>query len=71
MEATCPKCNSPMEEGFILDSNHGERLVSHWVEGKPEKGFFWGIKVKGRRQLEVMAMRCTVCGFLESYARKR
>ena len=63
----CPKCKGDMEEGFILDVTHGYRLASRWIAGAPEKSF-WGIKMKGRRQLVVRTLRCTSCGFLESYA---
>jgi hypothetical protein len=35
----CPKCNGPMEAGFILDRGHWDAgEVSQWVEGAPERG---------------------------------
>jgi hypothetical protein len=41
-EATtrCPKCNCEMAQGFIVDFRGGpDKLVSHWVDGPPEKAF--------------------------------
>lgn len=68
--ADCPKCRSRMEEGFIFDSTHGgQTQVVSWVEGVPEKSFWGGVKVGKRRKLEISVLRCTRCGYLESYAR--
>ena len=67
-DTSCPKCKEKMEEGFIIDVNQGHRLVSHWVEGPPEKGLWFGIKLKGKRQKSIRTWRCTSCGYLESYA---
>jgi len=67
-EAKCPKCGNRMEEGFILDHTHGGRLQSAWVEGKPQRSFWTGIKMRGTSQHPVSTFRCERCGFLESYA---
>ena len=67
-DTICPKCTGEMEEGFILDVTHGHRLASHWVAGAPEKSFWLGIKVRGKRLLVVRTLRCKSCGYLESYA---
>ena len=64
----CPKCKGDMEEGFILDVTHGHRLASHWVAGAPEKSFWLGVKVKGKRLMNVRTFRCKSCGYLESYS---
>ncbi len=65
----CPKCNSPMEEGFILDLAHyNTKTVSQWVEGSPERSIWTGIKTKDREKFQVMTYRCDRCGYLESYA---
>jgi predicted nucleic-acid-binding Zn-ribbon protein len=66
---TCPKCQSTMAEGFVPDAAHGgEHKVSNWVEGQPERAFWVGIKLRGKRKLPISTWRCTRCGFLESYA---
>ena len=65
----CPKCRGSMAEGFILDQAYGGRLVSGWVEGKPQKSFWVGVKLDGRKPVEIAAWRCTSCGFLENYAK--
>jgi hypothetical protein len=72
----CPKCRGAMEVGFILDNSYGARLVSSWVEGKPERSKFLGFQQPGsarvgkKRTIETSTYRCTGCGYLESYARE-
>ena len=65
--AQCPKCGGSMEEGVIIENDHGgSRSVTRWQTGAPEKGFF-GLKKK-EPQYPVRSMRCGRCGFLENYA---
>ncbi len=65
----CAKCQSPMEEGFVLDlGDHDYQRPSKWVSGPPEKSFWAGTKTKGKRQRQIRTFRCVGCGFLESYA---
>lgn len=66
----CPKCNSAMEEGFILDKgDYGSQRPSDWVEGEPHRSFWHGgVKVSDKRRYEVRSYRCVSCGYLESYA---
>jgi hypothetical protein len=68
-EMRCTKCKGTMEEGVILDYGHGNYLrVLTWFAGLPEKSYWVGLKVKGMRQLPLRTLRCTACGYLESYA---
>ena len=62
----CPKCQSSMTEGFVLDRSDSSRSVSGWVEGTPVRSLWAGVKVKSRL-LEITTWRCGSCGFLESY----
>lgn len=58
-----------MEEGFILDETHGGQRQSRWVEGKPIRSFWTGLKIaKEARRLPITTYRCRRCGFLESFA---
>ena len=67
----CPKCDGPMEAGFILDKSHmNVPTVSEWLEGEPEVSFWSGLKTKNRERLAITTYRCERCGFLESYARQ-
>lgn len=69
-DTRCPKCNSLMNEGFVLDYRHNSRVQQSWVEGLPER-YFWGsLKLRGRHRLPVVSNRCSRCGYLESYARE-
>ena len=66
----CPKCNGEMVQGFIFDREDGGlRRVSNWVEGAPEKYFWTVTRVPVEKCVPVGTFRCSVCGFLESYAR--
>lgn len=65
---TCPKCQSSMSEGFVVDNGHGTRTVAAWVEGQPEKSIWTGLKLRGRTPIEIATWRCGGCGYLESYA---
>ena len=66
----CPKCNGGMVQGFIFDrADGGRRSVINWVEGAPEKSFWTVTSVPKQNCLPVATFRCSVCGFLESYAR--
>jgi hypothetical protein len=68
MKKHCPKCQSAMAEGFVVDGDsNGGNKVSRWIEGAPVKGWF-GLKVRGKRQIDVATYRCGRCGFLESFA---
>ena len=59
-----------MEEGFVIDKGQADSPgTQDWIEGRPEKSFWFGIKTKGRDKHPVKAMRCERCGFLEFYAK--
>ena len=62
--AACIRCGGSLESGFILDNTYGGRAPSLWVEGAPERSFWQGVKLRGRRQLPVTAERCRRCGTL-------
>ncbi len=58
-----------MELGLVIDKGHaGEMKVPEWLEGPPERSFWFGLKTKGKEHFAVQTFRCTRCGFLESYA---
>ncbi len=64
----CAKCDGAMREGFVIDSNHNASRVAQWAEGPPEYGILRLLKMRGRRKLPIRTLRCTKCGYLESYA---
>ena len=66
----CPKCHVGMKEGFELDEAYGYRTATYWVEGRPERSIWTGVKIRHKTKLEVVTYRCTACGYLESYATK-
>ncbi|HEX6750576.1 MAG TPA: PF20097 family protein [Longimicrobium sp.] len=63
----CPKCGNPMSTGYLLDVGQAHKPLE-WIEGMPEKSFWTGVKLKGRRRFNVVADRCERCGYLELYA---
>lgn len=69
MTHACPKCQSSMQKGFVLDEAYGYRAVSSWVEGEPKKSYWIGVKLEGKKPIEVESWRCGRCGFIEQYAK--
>lgn len=67
----CLKCGGRTETGYLLDRSN-LLMQQSWVQGSPRETFLsdWNdaVKVSGCKTLNVMTMRCTRCGFLESYA---
>ena len=58
-----------MADGFILDhAESGSRKPSQWVEGAPQKSIWMGLKLQGKRRLDIRTSRCARCGYLENYA---
>lgn len=74
MELTCPKCNSEMETGWVLDKGHLSEFQTNWVPGKPKNtlfSFFTGGKSRtGKVVRPIESYRCLECGYLEFYAVK-
>lgn len=68
MAKECPRCQGSMTEGVIIDNTYGARGVSTWLEGAPVKSLWMGLKLQGKKPIEVRTFRCNRCGFLESYA---
>lgn len=66
---SCIKCQSSMTRGFVLDHTHGGYATNKWVEGEPRRSWIFGLKLGGKRQLDIETWRCTRCGYLENYAR--
>ena len=66
----CPKCNGEMVQGFISDyKDWASCRVSNWVEGAPGKSRWFGtVLAPAEKCIPVGTFRCSVCGFLESYA---
>jgi hypothetical protein len=59
-----------MEPGFFADHGYGNVMQSIWAEGVPRWGFLGVLTLRGVRQIKVTVARCTVCGFLECYAKE-
>jgi hypothetical protein len=58
-----------MAPGFLLDrGHHNQGKVGQWVEGQPERSFWFGLKLSDRERYPISTMRCERCGFLELYA---
>lgn len=68
VKRVCPDCRREMVEGFILDMTYGGQMVPRWLEGRPEKSMWTGVKAKGKETRTVETYRCPECGLLRSYA---
>ena len=67
----CSKCNGVMVQGFIIDFKGTKfSVVSNWVEGASGKATWFGtcVPAPAEKCIPVGTFRCSVCGFLESYA---
>lgn len=67
--AQCPKCKGAMVEGVTIDNTYGSRGVTNWLEGAPKWSFWLGLMLNGKKPIAISTLRCTSCGFLESYAK--
>jgi hypothetical protein len=45
-----------------------QTLVSSRTRGAAKKGRFGGVKLRGKDSIEIETYRCTLCGYLGSYA---
>jgi hypothetical protein len=67
----CLRCKGEMESGFVGDLGQAHTVwLSTWYSGRPEWSFWGGVKLRGRKRIYVQTLRCTSCGYLESYARE-
>ena len=66
----CSKCQKTMEEGHVPDIGRNSATQSVWARGPAEpRGFFGGIRFKGKEQVPLTAYRCPSCGYVEFYAK--
>jgi len=64
----CPRCEQPMERGYMVDHSYGSAYPTAWVEGHPEWSRWSGLRLKGKVKVPVTTFRCPQCGRLESFA---
>ena len=67
----CTECGGAMEEGFLLDETPGGRHPVYWIGEAPESSYWFGVQVKKKEIWITESHRCSDCGFLKTYARKR
>jgi Domain of unknown function (DUF6487) len=65
------ECGGTMQKGYVAET--AVRLgipfdASYWIEGKPEKSKWTGLKTKGKTIHYILAYRCEQCGFLKFFA---
>jgi predicted nucleic-acid-binding Zn-ribbon protein len=67
--SSCPKCDGTMQRGHLVGvGNDGTYTRPYWAPGETEKSFWTGIKVDKDELRPLVTLRCTKCGFLETYA---
>lgn len=64
----CPQCGGSLKEGFVRDQREHRHDTAFWVEGPVERSFFFGVRLRGRRKAEIVALRCDACSRLEMFA---
>jgi hypothetical protein len=65
----CSKCNGQMQEGLVVDLNYQGAIPSMWVEDQPGGATPSGISDNHKRKVKTITYRCSICGFLDSYAK--
>jgi phage FluMu protein Com len=72
-EIKCPKCETAMTEGFVLDrGDAGYKMKAVWIEGEPEQSFWSnGIKTSGKNAFNIETYRCPKCHYLEFYTTEK
>lgn len=68
LNLVCSECGGTMKMGFIPDQTYGRIENLFWVEGRPVKSFWTGLKIDDKKWHYVVAYRCEHCGFLKLYA---
>jgi len=68
MSKSCPKCGGRMEVGYVPEAKDHSMKPEMWVEGAPQKAWWGGLKMAGKRKLTIETWRCGRCAYLESYA---
>ena len=58
-----------MVEGVTIDNTYGSRGISSWLEGPLKTSIWVGVLLNGKKPIAISTMRCSACGFLESYAK--
>ena len=64
----CIRCHAQMEVGFLLDGTQAGFQQQKWAPGEPQPSFWTGLKLEADSVIPVTALRCPMCGRLESYA---
>ena len=66
-DSRCPKCDGPVEAGYVLDKSLYVTAAC-WVAGEPPKTFLGKRFSKQGHGPRIRAMQCTEWGFLELFA---
>jgi predicted nucleic-acid-binding Zn-ribbon protein len=66
-DSHCPKCNGPVEVGYVLDKSL-HVTAACWVPGEPPASFWGKRSSEEGHGPRIRAVRCKECAFLELYA---
>jgi hypothetical protein len=64
----CIRCHAHMERGYVVGADRSGYKQQTWSPGEPEPSFWMGLKLNADSLLPVITLRCSGCGYLESYA---
>ena len=65
----CSKCSGEMQEGLVVDLGYAGILRSMWVEDQAGNSGAPGTVDNHKRKVKTITLRCSNCGFLDSYAK--
>ena len=67
-DLVCNECGGEMQRGYVPNFLFNQENQTFWVEGKAEKTFFGLLKIRDRKNYDIVAYRCKDCGAIKFYA---
>jgi hypothetical protein len=59
-------CGGTLDRGFLFVTHEGVNMPLSWVEGEVDRSrLTHNVRVKKRKRLQVVALRCRSCGTLD------
>jgi hypothetical protein len=68
MKPTCVRCDTEMEQGFLVDHGYAMIFPAAWGAGVPKWSRWSGLKLARKDKIPVGAFRCPTCNRIELFA---
>ena len=67
-DLVCNECGGEMQRGYVPNFLFNQENQTFWVEGKAEKSILGFLKIRDRKNYDIVAYRCKDCGAIKLYA---